>query len=364
LAAYADSQILYDDIDLASYTKTWKYSPSLRAYKDKIDFACLLIPGTSISEYEPSVFGLEWGRVNNRMSAFQRSLINAQVDPNDVCLFQVIPEKIIIKYLKMKNEIIKEIFDNHVRIKNHEHLKKIHILTEEIKNHGIIYENKVKNINYDMFKSRTGRLATKTRTFNILNLNSDNRHKLKPLNDFFVELDFNGAEIRTLLALSGKDQPPEDIHSWNLENVYKGLSTRKEAKERFFAWLYNPNSTDCALEEVYNKEIYREYWDGEVITTTYDREIESDEYHALNYLIQSTSSDLCLEQAYKVFEFLEDKKTKISFTMHDSVVLDLHESEKSLVLEILDIFRQTRFGSYKTNLKIGKDFGNMRNVKC
>jgi len=81
-------------------------------------------------------------------------------------------------------------------------------------------------------------------------------------------------------------------------------------------------------------------------------------------LIQSTSSDLCLEQAYKVFEFLEDKKTKISFTMHDSVVLDLHESEKSLVLEILDIFRQTRFGSYKTNLKIGKDFGNMRNVKC
>ena len=57
------------------------------------------------------------------------------------------------------------------------------------------------------------------------------RRVIEPTNDFFVELDFNAAELRTLIALQGKNQPAEDIHEWNVKNVYRGLVTREEAKK-------------------------------------------------------------------------------------------------------------------------------------
>ena len=53
-----------------------------------------------------------------------------------------------------------------------------------------------------------------------------------PQNDWFLELDYNAAEVRTLLALSGKDQPEEDIHEWNIKNIYDGDLTREEAKRK------------------------------------------------------------------------------------------------------------------------------------
>ena len=50
-------------------------------------------------------------------------------------------------------------------------------------------------------------------------------------NDWFVEFDYNGAEIRTLLSLAGKEQPEEDIHEFHMSNIYKNITSRPKAKE-------------------------------------------------------------------------------------------------------------------------------------
>ena len=69
-----------------------------------------------------------------------------------------------------------------------------------------------------------------------------------------------------------------------------------------------------------------------------------------------------MEQAKKVFDILSDKKSKIAFLMHDSVILDLSASEKPHLKEIIEAFRTTRFGEYRVNVKVGKNFGEMRDI--
>ena len=190
------------------------------------------------------------------------------------------------------------------------------------------------------------------------------RKYVKPNNDLFVEVDFNAAELRTLLSLLGKPQPAEDIHQWNRENIFKGKISRAEAKKRTFAWLYNPNSEDIVLNGAYHRNAIKEkYWDGNMVRTPFHRNIESDEYHSINYALQSTTSDLFLEQAAKIHELLKNKNSFIAFLMHDSIILDFKQGEEKEIRNIIDSFQRTRFGNYRINVKMGKNFGDMRDIE-
>ena len=95
----------------------------------------------------------------------------------------------------------------------------------------------------------------------------------------------------------------------------------------------------------------------------FNRKIESDEHHALNYIIQSTASDLFLRRMIKVHEVLKDKKSFIAFCMHDSLVLDITNDEKKEILKIKEIFSNTDLGKFKVNLTAGQSYGNMRELK-
>ena len=101
------------------------------------------------------------------------------------------------------------------------------------------------------------------------------------------------------------------------------------------------------------------YWDGDFVVTPFGRKIEADRFHALNYIIQSTSSDLFLKSAVKVDKILKDKKSKIAFTLHDSLVIDLHEEDKQILPEIAECFSNTELGKWRVNVSAGKNFGDM-----
>jgi len=104
------------------------------------------------------------------------------------------------------------------------------------------------------------------------------------------------------------------------------------------------------------------YWNGKSIKTNYNREIESDKYHALNYLLQSTCSDLILEKAIAISKMLKGKHTKIAFIIHDSIVLDYSEKDGDFINEIYWEFQDTRFGKFLTNASGGKNFGEMKEL--
>ena len=71
---------------------------------------------------------------------------------------------------------------------------------------------------------------------------------------------------------------------------------------------------------------------------------------------------MVLENTHKLLDLFQDKNTFVAFTMHDSVVLYFAKDDTHLIKESIDIFSNTRFGKYLTNIKMGKNFGDMREI--
>ena len=59
---------------------------------------------------------------------------------------------------------------------------------------------------------------------------------------------------------------------------------------------------------------------------------------------------------------MSEKKSFISFCMHDSVIIDLDKSEKDLIFEMIDLFKETPLGNFKTNVALGRNYGGMREI--
>jgi len=185
---------------------------------------------------------------------------------------------------------------------------------------------------------------------------------VKPNNDYFLELDFNAAEIRTLLALAGAKQPLEDIHAWNLaQGMGQGVETREDAKKAFFSWLYDEKKKNEKLEEIYKRNDVRNdhFKDGQV-TTPFGNTMPADRHHSLSYLIQGTTAEMVLRQAIKIDEFLKDYKSFISFTVHDSIVIDISKDETNLFPKLLGLFADTKLGLFKVNASFGDSFGDLK----
>jgi len=363
-----------------SLTETWDYSEALRD-KD-IKYAKYYCGGKSLDEVCPDHLRNEWENVNRSLKAFYRAVNEAKLDLNEHCFFDLVPPYFLLNYAHIKDKICAYVFSNFEKPQNYEFMTNLAKVLTEIKNTKLNtdltplgarrYEFKVrrflKKINttapyivYDMQGTKTGRLTSKS--FPILTMDKEYRTILKPNNQWFLELDYNAAELRVMLALLGKKQPEEDLHEWNLKNVYGGTGTRDEAKKRIFAWLYNPESKDRLLNKEYDRDsVLQKYYNGSQVTTLWNRTIDSDDHHALNYIIQSTAADLFLRQMIKVWELLKDKKSQIAFCLHDSLVIDLAEEDETIVHELKEEFAVTELGKFKVNVFGGKSFGEMKRM--
>jgi hypothetical protein len=192
-------------------------------------------------------------------------------------------------------------------------------------------------------------------------MNSDFRSIIKPKNDYFIELDYNAAEARTLLSLGNKEQPKEDIHEWNAKKLN---ISRDEAKKGLFAWLYGSRKPEYdRFSDLYDiKSVLDKYYDGKCVQNPFGRKIEADAFHALNYLVQSTTADLVLRQILKIDSYLENRKTFVSFIIHDAVFLDVADNESEIIRDIHSLFANNNLDIFPVNLSRGQDFGSMLKI--
>jgi len=382
LGVYADGRI-EKDYSNVPLTHTWGYSPSL--YGQDIQYAQIYCNGMTLDEACPEDLKADWLRVSSKLRAFLRSFAAAKISLDEHCFYDLVPERFLLEFYEVKNQITQSVFRRFSKPANYNLLRDVTAMTHEVglqrlninreALRGDLASHQARafwkkapqiqpRVRYNAFGTKTGRLTTHKNSFPILTLNKNFRKVLTPQNDWFVEIDYNAAELRTLLALSGQAQPTEDIHDWNKENVYRGIPTREEAKKRIFAWLYNPSSNDYLSDRAYDRDgVLKKYYDGEKVTTVFDREIPADKHHALNYIVQSTSSDIFLERAVEVWKFLKDKKSSISLLIHDSLLLDISDDEKFVLPEILNIFSDTPFGKYLVGVKAGRNFGDMKELR-
>tara|TARA_Y100000593_G_scaffold93912_1_gene190587 strand:- start:855 stop:2045 length:1191 start_codon:yes stop_codon:yes gene_type:complete len=374
---------IYSDLPMEELSQTWGYTRHLADYD--IECASLYCSGKSLEDVCPSSLKEDMERVSKKMKALLLSLATAKISLDDFCFFDMVPERFLLEYCHLKDEISAHVLSTYERPKNYDFLFQLSEVIEEIGARELNIDEKalrdqlvtiearnfLKRVQaskdralYNIFGTKTGRLTTKKNSFPILTMNRRFRKILKPNNDWFLELDFNAAELRTVLALLNIKQPKEDIHAWNIKNIFSGKDiSRDEAKKKIFAWLYNPNAIHQTANLIYDRDsIKKKHFDGSAVHTVFDRTIECDDYRAVNYIIQSTTSDLMLQQMIKVHDILREAKSHIAFCMHDSIVIDFSDSDRDLVLEIAKIFRRTIFGDFKINIKAGKNYGKMRKL--
>jgi hypothetical protein len=160
------------------------------------------------------------------------------------------------------------------------------------------------------------------------------------------------------LELAGEKQPDYDIHDWNVRNVFANALTRDEAKIEFFGWLYN-SLEHADLGKTYNKaKVLNEWYDGEHITTPYQRKIAVDDFRALNYLIQSSTADRVLSKAVIIDKMLEERKSFVSHILHDEIVIDFDNEDRDIIMGIKETFED----GFLSSMKAGKNYFELKEL--
>ena len=383
VGVYVDGNLHFEGIP-DGLTKTWKYTGSVQ--DPSVEYAWLYAGGKNLQEACPESLKEELAEVQKTFKAYLLSLKIARIDLRQNCFFDLVPSDFLMEFCEVRNKITQHIFENYEQPENYHQLDSIyklihkisyqklninvdgcrHLMTstsdrEDIKK---LVKSKSHYVSYNLFGTVTGRLTTHRDSNPILTMKSKLRELIKPTNDWFLSLDYNGAEVRTFLSLSGHEQPQEDIHNWNMRHLYGGSPVdRQEAKVRFFATLYNVNDTSLN-GSVYSREgvLSEFYKDGKINTPT-GRHIEVDQRKALSYLIQSTTSDLTLDRAVAIDKALEGSRSKVAFIVHDEIVLDLSEEDKQRIPELKAIFENNKLGRFMANTKAGKTYGTMKDLK-
>ena len=361
---------------------SWNYNNSFHS-KD-IRLASLYCGETDVSKVCPEHLKASWESSREYIKSHVRAALSAKMNLNDHTFFDIIPQHVLSKHLEIKNRICEYVFSNYSRPENYDYLLELTRSLDQIRRYGLKIDTSgfkarsVKDRNfaqrlssvahccdYNIFGTRTGRLSTRPGTFPILNLNKEYRSLIRPKLDCVVELDYNAAELRTLLALAGKEQPRVDIHQAAVTTVFEDKISRDEVKTETFKWLYGGKSEyDEQLNKMYDKEtILKKHFFGDHIVTPFGKKIQSDEHHALSYIIQSTLGEIVLKKLIEVGQYLQQFKSNIYFTVHDSIVLDFAEDEKNILWDLYNIFSNTPIGRFPVSISAGTNYGKMKEVK-
>ena len=380
VGVYTNGKLFFDSMP-EGISKTWRHSGALT--DTDIEYAWIYVGGQNLQQVCPEHYNKALKSSQAKFKAYLKSFKIAKINLRELCFFDLVPHDFLLEFCEIKNKITQHVFDNFEKPENYDHLSSVHRLLHKIKFNDLLLDTKDSRnllinsrdrtriqklmngprfIDYNLFGTATGRLTTFSNSFPILTLKKQLRQIVKPKNDWFMSLDYNGAEIRTVLALSNEPQPDYDIHLWNCENVFGGHVEREEAKERFFAWLYNPESTEIENNFYDRDKLLDEYYSDGHINTPFKRCIEVERRKAFNYLIQSTTSDIVLQQALKLDDFLNDKKSFISHIVHDEIVIDLDNSERDLVPLMRNIFENNTFGTFMSNVAAGKNYYDLKEL--
>lgn len=380
---YIDGNLLFKQEPAAeALSHTWDYHGYFKG--KAVEYARIYCHGKTLDEVCPKHLEEEYQQLKAKFKAFLKSFKEAKVSLEDNCFFDLVPLQFLKQFYDCRSKICQHVFDTYDRPANHDFLVQVWEMLDDISQRKIcvdkvaltsrMHETKIRNFVktllkhssytcYDLFGTKTGRLATKKGSFPAMTLAKEFRQVVKSCNGLFLEIDYNACEARVLLGLQGEKQIEEDIHQWNADNLFGGIS-REEAKKRFFSFLYDPTKQDRAVERYYDrKTLLQQHYKDQKVMTCFGRTIEAvDEYHALNYCVQSTASDMFLEQSLKISDMLKGKKSNVAFLNHDSITIDVAKEDKAMIQEMIEVFSSTRFGKFRVKARLGKNLGEMKEI--
>ena len=97
--------------------------------------------------------------------------------------------------------------------------------------------------------------------------------------------------------------------------------------------------------------------------THFGKVIETDDFHAVNHIVQGTAAEMVMRQILKIKKILTKRKSFVKMCLHDSIILDMSKADMDLFLDIVEAFTNTELGKYPCRVKAGKDFGSMKEIQ-
>ena len=126
---YSNEKFIYDRIPY-DISKTWNFSEHLQEYN--IDYAFLWARGKSIKEICPEHLEARWIAAEKKIKSHFKSIYTTKINFEDVCFFDIVPEKQLKHYYQVKNEICEWVFENFEKPKNYSFLLDTYITINSI----------------------------------------------------------------------------------------------------------------------------------------------------------------------------------------------------------------------------------------
>jgi hypothetical protein len=225
--------------------------------------------------------------------------------------------------------------------------------------------------NYN-FYTTTSRPSNSINNLNFAALTPEHRKCFSPLNDIFIEFDFDAYHPRLIGDLIGYDFPNTPVHEY-LSNKYKVDISK--GKTKTFQYLYGgiPNEVANKIEFLnMTKNLINEMWDEfnqnkRINSHIYNRPMKDENLENLNaqklfnYYIQSYETERNVKLLMKLHTYLLTKKTKIVHYNYDSFLFDY--SKEDGVETIHEIKQILETNGFTTKTKVGLDYGSIKNYE-
>lgn len=354
-----DQDVTYDPTDEHLVYYTWEYNETLDQFidRDKIIYLSLIYNKNDFQHLIPNSLFNEFKEIKRELKVHYD--IYNQVFCETISFSEYLNSSLHDRYLSVYFQIIQELITPITD--DYQNKLMAQRICNRINKYNINLTEKNLGWNTKIFSNpftKLGRLNTSNGSFSIFSLKKEQKSKIIPNNDLFLEFDYNAMDLRTLYGLSGMEQVKEDLHEVMMRKYFPSL-TRDEYKHEIFKILYSGQELDNFPVSI--TALKKKFYDGKFIHTPFGKIIECDEFHFLSYLSQSCSASLFIEQVHAMISAL--KKIGLdncfAFTVHDSIMFDVKYEQLESILNLKFVLEETRWGTYRMKQKIGKNYGNL-----
>jgi len=214
-----------------------------------------------------------------------------------------------------------------------------------------------------------------TNAFNSVNFaaipkSQEHRKCFRPQNDYFVEFDFDGYHLRLLCDEIDYALTDESAHKQLARQYFNKSDINEdeyeEAKQINFHAIYGKIPEKWAFLEIFDKidSFIKQLWrrfedDGEVLAPiskkVFGRGLnEMNPQKLMNYIMQSLETSRNILVLKDVFQYLQNKKSKLVLYTYDSLLFDFDKEDGKETLEDIKEILETG-GKYPVKFKFSKD---------
>lgn len=258
---------------------------------------------------------------------------------------------------------------------------------------SIIGKNRLIKVGYSNKRTLTGRIVANS-SYNPQNLDKKTSDRENIISRFeggkIIVFDYTSFEARIALYFSGDDNFIDEFHNRDIHMHTAGIifgnvpitrENREFAKTINHQILYGASKNSVMKkisylsnsEEVYYNinqflspllkkfdELFNVFKEREYIINPWGTIVRPEkDYASFNNFIQSSATEIIVDQLYRIKAFLSNYKSQFLFQVHDSLVFDIHPEEAFIIKDLAKIIMCYKNMFFNISYSSGYDYKNL-----